>query len=418
MHTQTNLHTYVQLIKPTKTKKIKMCLSSSSGSGMQNDQIRKFVEHGMPEKIVKTVQYTLRKRAAERNSTVASMEISDQHMGPYSTAAAETKNPRTPDKTGTLGIPRLCGRFRNLQTTSKSQDKITNIGAAGTDEAFAVTGTTKPNHTNKIDMDALAITTQMTKHFVQQLHGVAEKMQSSKLYRMLTSTAQPAHLIAVCVLIFVLFTVWPDIVDTRNSTAKSDAGGQALSKGGECQTQQQQQQHHTLAVIAYLAAFATHFGAQIWMTFISGLSLYFQLPRHTFGQCQQILFPRYFALSSALSIIMLVLFVKYFLNSWNLAALIQLTALGATASIELIIRLYLAPPMLRLMHEKYRIEGAIGSGREVGSLEQGDLISCPHYQRIHKTFRRIHMTIAMGNMTVLLATCLHLYFLASKIQIS
>lgn len=74
--------------------------------------------------------------------------------------------------------------------------------------------------------------------------------------------------------------------------------------------------------------------------------------------------------------------------------------------------------MLRLMYEKYKIEGAIGSGREVGSLEQGDLIQCPHYQKIHKTFRRIHMTIAMGNMSVLLATCLHLYFLASKMQIN
>lgn len=115
---------------------------------------------------------------------------------------------------------------------------------------------------------------------------------------------------------------------------------------------------------------------------------------------------------------MLILFVKYFLTSWNATAIVQLIALSVTVFIEIIIRLYLAPPMLRLMHEKYRIEGAIGSGREVGSLEQGDLIQCPHYQRIHKTFRRIHMTIAMGNMSVLLATCLHLYFLASKIQIS
>ncbi|XP_067642305.1 transmembrane protein 205 isoform X2 [Eurosta solidaginis] len=231
--------------------------------------------------------------------------------------------------------------------------------------------------------------------------------------RLLTKTTQPAHLIGVAVLTLVLFTVWPHIVDTRNTSVISEAPQQA-STSSEPQTQR----HNTFMAVAYLGAFATHFGAQIWMTFVSGLSLYFSLPRHTFGQCQQILFPRYFALSSILSIGMLVLFVKYFLNSWNVSNIVQLISLGSTAIIEVIIRLYLAPPMLQLMQEKYRIEGAIGSGREVGTLEQGDLIQCPHYQRIHKTFRRIHMTIAMGNMAVLLATCLHLYFLASKIQIS
>lgn len=119
-----------------------------------------------------------------------------------------------------------------------------------------------------------------------------------------------------------------------------------------------------------------------------------------------------------LSISMLIIYVKYFLSAWTTAAGVQLGTLTLTAAIEVVVRLYLAPPMLRLMHEKYRIEDAIGSGKEVGSLVQGDLVECPHYQRIHKAFRRIHMTIAIGNMIVLMATCLQLYFLALKIRIS
>ncbi|XP_011183316.1 uncharacterized protein Tmem205_0 [Zeugodacus cucurbitae] len=377
-----------------------MC--QNSGPGMQSDQIRKFIEHGMPEKIVKTVQYTIRKRAAAQNSHNANNTNMDAHN--KGDVNAMNALPAEPSKT--LGIPRMCGRFRN-QTTKPGaslQDKITNIGAAGAEE---IRGSKAQG-----DMDALAVTTEMTKHFVQRMYGIVEKMQNSKLYKLLTRTTQPAHLIAVCVLTFVTFTVWPDIVDTRNASTNTD------SEEASTSSDRRTQRHNTLAAIAYLGAFATHFGAQIWMTFISGLSLYFSLPRHIFGQCQQILFPRYFAMSSILSISMLILFVKYFLTSWNATAIAQLIALSATVLIEITIRLYLAPPMLRLMHEKYRLEGAVGSGREVGSLEQGDLIQCPHYQRIHKTFRRIHMTIAMGNMSVLLATCLHLYFLASKIQIS
>ncbi|XP_046803556.1 transmembrane protein 205 isoform X2 [Lucilia cuprina] len=173
-----------------------------------------------------------------------------------------------------------------------------------------------------------------------------------------------------------------------------------------------------LALIAYLGAFSTHFGAQIWMTFVSGLSLYFSLPRHMFGQCQQILFPKYFAMNAALSIIMLILYVKFLVNTWSLAKCIQLGSLALTGAIELLVRLYLAPPLLRLMHEKYKIEGTIGSGKEIGSLVQGDLVKCPHYQRIHKAFRRIHMTVAIGNMITMAASCLQLYYIAGQLQIS
>lgn len=78
------------------------------------------------------------------------------------------------------------------------------------------------------------------------------------IYRLLTRTTQPAHIVAVCVLTFVTFTVWPDIIDTRNASSR------------RISEQDRNEQHNTLAAIAYLGAFATHFGAQIWMTFISG----------------------------------------------------------------------------------------------------------------------------------------------------
>lgn len=137
-----------------------------------------------------------------------------------------------------------------------------------------------------------------------------------------------------------------------------------------------------------------------------------------FGQCQQILFPKYFALNAVLSIIMIILYVKFFISSWSLQKCLQLGALALTGAIELTVRLYLAPPLLVLMLEKYKIEDTIGSGKEIGSLVQGDLVQCPHYQRIHKAFRRIHMTVAIGNVITMLASCFHLYYLASQIQIS
>nr|NP_001259754.1 uncharacterized protein Dmel_CG32512, isoform B [Drosophila melanogaster]ADX64756.1 MIP18213p [Drosophila melanogaster]AGB95592.1 uncharacterized protein Dmel_CG32512, isoform B [Drosophila melanogaster] len=207
-------------------------------------------------------------------------------------------------------------------------------------------------------------------------------------------------------------TVGRDLIDPTTTVATAEAAASATAASTRTAT------GGVMAALVFLGAFATHFGSQIWMTFVSGLSLYFSLPRHVFGQCQQILFPRYFALNAMLSLTMLVVYAKYFLSGWTTSAGIQMGSLALAAGIEVVVRLYLVPPMLQLMHEKYRIEDAIGSGQEVGSLVQGDLVDCPHYQRIHKGFRRIHMTIAIGNMTVMLTTCLQLYFLASKIRLS
>lgn len=100
---------------------------------------------------------------------------------------------------------------------------------------------------------------------------------------MLTKTAQPAHLVFIAIVTFVLLTVWPELIDGNNGSGNI---GQHI----KTQQQHQQQQQHILetstmsshkaemsvrrndmlALVAYLGAFATHFGAQIWMTFVSG----------------------------------------------------------------------------------------------------------------------------------------------------
>lgn len=65
-----------------------------------------------------------------------------------------------------------------------------------------------------------------------------------------------------------------------------------------------------LWTLIYLVSFSTHFGAQIWMTFVSGLALYFSLPRHVFGNVQKVLFPKYFLLNSILSLVTLAIFLR------------------------------------------------------------------------------------------------------------
>lgn len=161
-----------------------------------------------------------------------------------------------------------------------------------------------------------------------------------------------------------------------------------------------------------------HFGSQMWMTFVSGLSLYFAVPRHTFGEVQQVLFPRYFGLNSVLSLVTLVVFVKLHPTStWDTYTALQVGSMALSFLVELLIRLYLAPPLLSLIAAKIAMEKAAGVGLEVGRHDPGPLAKCPHYVKIHKAFRKVHMSIAIGNLTSMGCTVLHLMYLANKISV-
>lgn len=83
--------------------------------------------------------------------------------------------------------------------------------------------------------------------------------------------------------------------------------------------------------------------------------------------------------------------------------------------LELVIRLYLTPPLLRLIIQKNALERTAGVGGEIGRANAGPLKHCPHYLAIHHAFRRVHSIIAMGNMLTMACTALHLHYIASKL---
>ncbi|KAH8375992.1 hypothetical protein KR200_005360 [Drosophila serrata] len=441
-------------------------------------QIERYMACGMPSKAVRSVKYTLKKRekkqqqkkeaeeqqqqrSLQQQHLLEDLQLSSSSSGSDATASSGSDSEDSGadvapvNKTATVSevtfkeqitadtavkrgsfnsninseLLKFCPHYRKMQQQQKQQQQqqeqmimkeqkqkeeaesgeITELSAA----ALKAQQQRKLSSMEPSMDDALAIGTQMTRQVSERITCLVAQLQASRLYTILTRTTQPAHLIAVGILAFVLMTVGRDLIDPTTTTVTSTTTSTSATT-----TEATSRPSTIPAALVYLGAFATHFGSQIWMTFVSGLSLYFSLPRHVFGQCQQILFPRYFALNAMLSLTMLVVYAKYFLSGWTTAAGIQMGSHALATGIEVVVRLYLVPPMLQLMHEKYRIEDAIGSGQEVGSLVQGDLVDCPHYQRIHKGFRRIHMTIAIGNMTVMLTTCLQLYFLASKIHFS
>lgn len=104
---------------------------------------------------------------------------------------------------------------------------------------------------------------------------------SLSLCSILTRTTQPAHLIAICILSFVLLTVGPDLTTTTTTTTEATTlhssqlhatttAATPTARNGAAAVAAASVGGSTLATLAYLGAFATHFGSQIWMTFVSG----------------------------------------------------------------------------------------------------------------------------------------------------
>ncbi|KAF7274404.1 hypothetical protein GWI33_012945 [Rhynchophorus ferrugineus] len=241
--------------------------------------------------------------------------------------------------------------------------------------------------------DVLAVMTYWTKVLVFSINEHIKKLQCTKLYRILTSTTQPAHFVVTISVLYLAYIYF------SHKTSVSSIS--------------------PLWTLVYLGSFSIHFGAQIWMTFISGLALYFSLPRHTFGNVQRVLFPKYFLLNSMLSMITLAIFLKVKTNELqNIENGVQALAMSFCFLIELLIFLYLVPPLTALISSKTEIEKEAGTGMEVGKFELGKLHKCPHYIKILKAFRKVHMTIAIGNMCALGCTSLHLYYLACKLCIA
>ncbi|KAK2587865.1 hypothetical protein KPH14_003962 [Odynerus spinipes] len=246
--------------------------------------------------------------------------------------------------------------------------------------------------------DLLVASTIKYNVFLNLLSRYYEALQGSKIFKILFYTAQPAHVIMIAAVLCVTSILVPTTDKVHVNTSSR------------------------MTSFIYLTSFVMHFGAQVWMTFVSGkpsnfgLSLYFALPRHTFGEVQRVLFPRYFTINACLSLITLIIFVKHHpVYTWDTEVAIQVVGMSGAFFLELLIRLYLTPPLLQLIVQKNALERAAGVGNEIGRHNPGPLKHCPHYLKIHNAFRRVHVCIAMGNMLTMACTVLHLHYIASKL---
>ncbi|XP_031348275.1 transmembrane protein 205 [Photinus pyralis] len=244
----------------------------------------------------------------------------------------------------------------------------------------------------KIREDCLSISTQYVRRISSSLDARYKNLRKSKYWRLFSNTTQPAHFVTMLAVATISCLMMPNSTESQKNSSP-------------------------LLNLLYLASVSAHFGIQLWMSFVSGLALYFTLPRRIFGKVQRILFPKYFLVNSILSLISLCIFLRKHNGRLLVPQIrLQVEALLLCFFLELIIRLYLTPPLLHFLQKATEYEEEVGVGMEVGRHKSGVLARNKNYVLVYTSFRKLHMAIAIGNIITLACSVVHIYYIANIIQ--
>ncbi|KAL7526597.1 hypothetical protein ACHAWF_001839 [Thalassiosira exigua] len=165
---------------------------------------------------------------------------------------------------------------------------------------------------------------------------------------------------------------------------------------------------HELALL-HLLSFSSWFGCSVWVSFVAGLVMFRNLPRHVFGRLQARLFPAYF-LFSAVAVVVAIASASAL--EWDA------TPLYAVLITILVNLVYLEPETTRVMFERHAVERRLGTGHEVGQLKPKDpeKANDPELKRLSKKFGALHGMSTLMNLAALGVGCWWLNFCARQMM--
>uniref|UniRef100_A0A0D6R7R0 TMEM205-like domain-containing protein n=1 Tax=Araucaria cunninghamii TaxID=56994 RepID=A0A0D6R7R0_ARACU len=176
----------------------------------------------------------------------------------------------------------------------------------------------------------------------------------------------------------------------------------------------------SLAVVlklAHLLSFATAWGAALWVTFIGGIIMFKNLPRHQFGNLQGKMFPAYFSMVGMCGAICLAAFAL--VHPWSAASYMEKLQMGFLASslvFTLSNLLIFTPLTMNMMRVRHKIEREENIGDEVGLTKNREVAKKnPKLAEINKKFGMIHGMSSLANLLSFGGLAMHSWYLASRL---
>lgn len=162
-------------------------------------------------------------------------------------------------------------------------------------------------------------------------------------------------------------------------------------------------------VLLHLVAFSSWFGCSVWVSFVAGLVMFNNLPRHVFGRLQSKLFPAYFQFST------LCIVISILTTTTQDSKLLLYLILGAI----LANLLYLEPQTTKVMYQRHAVEKRLGTGHEVGQLRPDDPVKAndPSLKELSKKFGMLHGISSLSNLIALGIGCVWYSYICGTIVV-
>lgn len=167
----------------------------------------------------------------------------------------------------------------------------------------------------------------------------------------------------------------------------------------------------------HILAFSMWLGTQFWVSFVAGITMYTNLPRHTFGYIQSKLFPKYFQTGTILLTVVMCTFLWEH-NEWNWKVKLQGGLLFTSLVMTILNLVVLQPKATRVMFEKHLIEKEEQAGDSIGKITDEklkSLMEMKKYRDLSNNFVFLHSLSAIANLIALSTEIVHLWFLASHL---
>ncbi|GAB4841753.1 hypothetical protein Ancab_022475 [Ancistrocladus abbreviatus] len=175
----------------------------------------------------------------------------------------------------------------------------------------------------------------------------------------------------------------------------------------------------TFLKLAHLLCFATAFGAALWVTFIGGIIMFKNLPRHQFGNLQSKMFPAYFTLVGVCCAVSVAAFG--YLHPWKSSSPAEKYQLGFLAFSFLfsLTNLFIFTPMtIQLMKQRHKVEREQNIGEEVGGSKNREVAKVnPELAAMNKKFGMIHGLSSLANISSFGCLAMHSWYLAGKMNL-
>ncbi|XP_022876252.1 transmembrane protein 205-like isoform X2 [Olea europaea var. sylvestris] len=174
-----------------------------------------------------------------------------------------------------------------------------------------------------------------------------------------------------------------------------------------------------LLKLARLLCFSTAWGAALWVTFIGGIIMFKNLPRHQFGNLQSKMFPAYFSMVGVCCAVAAAAFG--YLHPWKASTAAEKYQLGFLMSafaFNLCNLVVFTPMTIEMMKQRHKIEREANIGEEVGSTKNQEVAKKnPKLAAMNKKFGMIHGLSSLSNIMSFGSLAMHSWYLAGKIDL-